>query len=313
MSKKTKLWLVLPVFALALFLVFNQLQNHRNKKDRIFCLNKNFRVDRILISQNGNSCELNYRQGKWMTDSVNPTDPNKIKLAFSALTNLKMNYPASKNFQDLLRDSINRKGVQITLSNNSKKIYTLNFLSTNNQNMVLSKRNHVYFAVVPEYPYLNLNEIINADPKYWSANIIMRWEQKQISEIAVKHAFTPLHDFRILQSDNRVKLYNQQNNPVAQFDSLTVHDYLQFFTGIKYRNWNKDSYSFNKQSHLYTLEILPKGKPLFNIRINSLTQTGSNTPEMNFCAGIINQNDTVILSYNDIDPYLVKLEYFLKK
>lgn len=313
--KTSRIYSLLVILALlALVLIFSK-DDHLflGRKKNEFSFNNYRLATEIHISNSENSTALSFSNNTWVTNNSYEVDKEKIDVLFGSLKNLKMQAPVSKKLENELNAKLDTEGTRFTLKSNSKTIYHITFIEHQGRTIGRIANNSPCYLSINAYKHLELWQLIEANPNYWRNNLLLNYSAKQIGAVTIRFTLQPEIGFTLVNSPDGLVLFNQKKEIIKDFSAENASDYLHFFSGITYEPANNKYYLKSDELKLFELSILTTDQKEVEISGYKLYSAENHNENHIIFAGVINKQDTVFLRYNNFDPIVLSLDFFLKK
>jgi hypothetical protein len=289
-----------------------------NKTDKQFAITNTKEINRINIIDSSNNITLIKDINYW---SLNKKEIRQdlINMLIGVSEGLDAISPVSHNQHDSIMVWLD-KGTKLTFYNNKQIINSFKICKHNNSIYgILENSQNPYRLSLRGFPDIDLTKIYSANAEHWMMNLLLDLEPAAIKSIFLEYLLEPEQGFQIEKlSDNQFYLSKKGRFiPIQNTDPEIITEYLSFFNDIRYYNVS-DSTGVKK-------EIIDTQKPFFHLRLCNINNTineiwGYNKPNLEsddsdpyefYATGTV--KGIMLLKYNDFDPILVNIEYFLKK
>jgi hypothetical protein len=312
----TILFVLLAV--LALYFTFYRNGTTLNKSEKLFALNNPKETDRINISNSHENITLVRVNNHWSIDN-REIRQDLINTLLGVSEGLDAISPVSHDQYDSILKKLDN-GIIIKFYHKNRIIKALKICKSNNSIYgILDNSKNPYRLSLRGFPDIDLTKIYSASKEHWMINILFDFDPSNIKSIHLEYSIKPERGFQI-EKMNDGQLYLSKNghfSPLQNTDPEILTEYLGFYNDIKY-------YQLDDSTKI-KIELDEKQKPLFHLKLNGVNDTiteiwGYNKPKTEsdstdpyeFYAKC-REKGIILLKYNDFDPILVDLDYFLKK
>jgi hypothetical protein len=303
---------------LALYLTIYRKGTSLNKTEKIFALSNSKEINCIKIVNNEDGITLLKGSGKWSIDNKEVRD-DLINTLLGVSEGLDAISPVSGKDCDSVLYWLD-KGTKIAFYDNNRIINSFRICKQNNTIYgVLEGSHNPYKLSLRGFPDIDLIKIYSAKAEHWKMNVLINFDPSAIKSIILEYSLKPENSFQLEKKDDGQFYLSKSGrfSALQNTDPEILAEYLSFFSDIKYYPVN-DSAGTKK-------EITGTQKPFFHLRILTVNDTiteiwGYNKPNLEnddsdayeFYA-ISQEKGIIVLKYNDFDPILVNIDYFLKK
>jgi hypothetical protein len=313
---KNKL-LYLLVFIIAaliclLFLIGNNKSTF-SKKDTIYALKKEASFDKICIESDAHKFFIEKVDGKWLIDSKDEANTSKIAKMVNALENVQMLFPLPAEAANKIHDSILKNGTTISLYKKNKVGYQLSFFDFNYRTAALTPKDEPVLINIRTYSDLPLGIIISNNRSAWKKNLLFNFSKNTINHVKLNYTAKPEDGFLLQNLDSTVQVFSVSGKKDKTIDVQNTNDYLDFFKEVCYETRDKNKYTEDFSTVVFSLEIENKTGDKTWVQGYNLYQPNTVIKDINTFAAIVNNRDAIHLNYSTLDPILVTHSYFLKK
>jgi hypothetical protein len=304
--------LVILLAVIAIYFTINRKGKTPTNPGKLFALKSGKEIDRINISNSEGNVTLIKENDFWTVENkeVRHDLINSLLDAVSLVS-------------DSQRDSVLQwleNGTKLTFYSSKSVVNSFYICKQNNSIYgVLYNSQNPYRLSLRGFPDIDLTKIYSANPEHWTLNLLLDCDPATIKSIVLEYPLKPEMGFQLEKLPDG-QFYLSKN---GQFKALTNTDpeilveYLSFFNDIKY--FHVSDIPQIEQ------EIINKQKPFFHFKLASINDTiteiwGYNKPNeenddsdaYEFYA-TSKEKGIILLKYNDFDPIMVDIDYFLKK
>jgi hypothetical protein len=312
----TLLFLLLAV--LALYYSIYRNGTSLNKPEKRFALTNSKEINSINIINNEGNITLIKETSYWSLDKKEVRQ-DLINTLLGVSEGLDAISPVSHNQCDSVLALLD-KGTKLTFYYNNRIINSFKICKQNNTIYgVLENSRNPYKLSLRGFPDIDLTKIYSANAEHWMMNLLLDFDPSVIKSILLEYPLKPEKGFQIEKmSDGQFYLGKTGRfAPLQNTDPEILTEYLSFFNDIRYYHVC-DSTGIEK-------ELTDTQKPFFHLRLCNINDTiteiwGYNKPNLEsdnsdpyeFYA-TCKERGIMLLKYNDFDPILVNIDYFLKK
>jgi hypothetical protein len=308
---------ILPLTVILLVLlafVYRQRNSTLDRNESVLPYSENEKVDRIEITDSGNNTLLlNKKDDIWYVEDKNTANPAKVKDLFNILKNIQIQSAVLKNNEDLFSDHLSKTGKTVQLFSNNKLNYEIKFTDKEDRNYAATKSGKLFYISIRGLDATLINKYTNTNPNEWYDKVIINLQPNEISSILLERTDKLQDGFKIENKGNQVFLYNTKEELIENISEESIHDYLNFFSGIQYSLIDTSRQIPNPNNLLFSLQINTNIAKIIHIDGFEMIEKSTLESDKTKFVGIINNSLMVKLNYSDFDPILVERDYFLKK
>jgi hypothetical protein len=227
--------------------------------------------------------------------------------------------PASQIQRDRILIKL-KKGTSIIFYSGQRKVSSLIMCKLDNEIYAIHNKSKTpYRIAVKGYPEIDLTKLFNPERYLWTASILFNFNPDEVQSVQLFYADNPEKNFKIEKQPSGKYLieYGRKEFQLEVKDTSLVHEYLNFFPGIKYYPVNEDKSLLQQNLMMkipfFRLILLGKNGPLCDLQAYNKTESGSMKDDSFEFYAISKNTGLIVLKYNDFDPILAAEEYFLKK
>ncbi len=309
MQKRLMIILLIVVSLLALAIGTYSVLIKQKQSAVEFNFPKGESADKVVIESGQIHCTLKLVGGKWIANDIIAVKSGLPEFALHKLTLLKMDYPASKFLIEELQTQLNENGSTLSIYRKGEHVYTLLFTEYQGKNIVRNKKGDLYYVSIAGNQQMSLEKLFPANAQAWASQTTLKLNTSELEELNISYPRASGHSFKIIRKNNNTVLEGVDEH---QMNITNMNDYLLFYTGITYNDYAKEAYEMAPEP-LFVLNLKKKEKENEIYKGYQLFHASNKQIEKYKCALILDSQDTVLVSYDELDPLLAQKEYFLKK
>jgi len=289
-----------------------------NKSEKRFALTNTNEINRIDILDKYNNITLIKETNHW---SLNNKEVRRdlVNTLIGVSEGLDAISPIPHNQRDSVMAWLD-KGTKLMFYRNNQIINSFTICKRNKKIYgLLENSQNPYRLSLRGFPDIDLTNIYSANAEHWMMNLLFDYEPSSFKSVLLEYTLKPEKSFQIEKmADNKFYLSKTGRFvPIQNTDPEIIAEYLSFFDDIRYYNVS-DSSAIKKEN-------INTQKPFFHLRLSNINNTitdvwGYNKPKIEsddsdpyeFYA-TCKEKGIMLLKFNDFDPILVNLDYFLKK
>ncbi len=318
MKKIILIFIIIPSLGIVAYFSLTGKNSTLRKKDTRFALPATENITKIRIASSEYESVMDNTPDGWYINNQ-PANKQRINdmLMISGLIDAAA--PVSESQADSVRCAL-QTGTEVFFLAGSRCIHAFTLCKWNNRIYGQRERSKKAFRLsVKGYPEIDLIKVFQASPSAWQSNVIMDFPPDDILQVTLTYPAKTKSSFtlKVLDRTHIMLTDADSNNYTGLLNMETAKEYLNFFSAIHYSALPDASTETVKKIHteniLFTLEVKLKSGATFIITGYPKYDPVNAEPDpWQFIATAGNDN-YIVLKYNDFDPILVPLDYFLKK
>ncbi|MBN2480599.1 MAG: hypothetical protein JXB19_02570 [Bacteroidales bacterium] len=311
------------VAAVALLILINQREGILVKRYSGFSPGNTSSIDKIVISQAGDTVILERRDNQWTMNGIQTVRDDRLDFILSCLKRIEIVSPVAKSVKDNVIEQLTADGrfVRIFVGGKVKTRFYVYYDADGiaGTYMMPEQSKDPFMVRLKGYSGSNIEGFFSMNPSSWQENILFELRPGEIREVLLEYPASPQHSFRIRQDDKDGIVLSDLSTtvPKEHTDLQEIQDYLFFFNNIHFE-YSDGSVPDAMVSGLpfANLKVVLKTNREIDLKAYYLPVSGNAAEEydMNRFIGLINgDRDTVMLDYADMDPVFRQIEDFQKK
>jgi hypothetical protein len=324
-NKYYTLALALLIVIAAWFYFSNQKETFHND-EASFAMRDTSEISSFQILNNKSSLTISKQNNLWQFDRGYIANPALLGICFKVFLQVEIKSPVSKNEKSQIIENLRKYGTEIIISSDKKVLRDFYLWADTSSKSIfmIQKISEIPFLVcLPSYNG-NFSAVFRPDKDFWRDRTILRYLPGQISKIKVEQPDNIAQSFELIISSNqKPEIKNLKNIKIQNINSDAVEAYLYCFKNVKifkflkkndlqYQDLNNAQPDFivsvteiNGKTH--TLKTFKR--KFQNIQVNKPVQNF----DMNYCFVTLDNKETALARYIDIDPLTRDIEFFTKK
>jgi hypothetical protein len=272
MNKKTIILLtILIAIPLAYYFLKKDLNTNSTVNDDHFAISNLDDIDKIFISENKTkdfALLTKDPNNVWRINNRWVVNESRMRILLETFRDVRVKYEVPEEAKSTIMAQIAGTGVK-TMIYNGNKLMKSYFVGTPTSDMlgtyiVESGSNNPIVVHIP-----GMNGFISSryftDSIEWRNKNIFNIPSRSISEIQVKWPNNPKNNYRIVNTDNDVKLMDNIGNEVTDINGLKLKSYLNLF--MVHEKNNLACEGFHKNFSQSKVDSIANGKPFFEISV----------------------------------------------
>ncbi len=309
--------IVLTLGMLAYYSVSSKNSTLR-KKDNRFSVNMPERITSIQINSSVNETILEKSGEEWKIKDE-PANQQRVKDMLMITGLIDAVSPVSESQYDSIKHLI-KSGIRVSFYEGKTRLNSFRICKWNNMVFAQRDRSRTSFRIaVKGYQTIDLTRVFSPLPADWSSNILMDYQPDEMQQVTISYPMKKEQDFRLnVIGNKRFQLFDKNSFDLTKIISQeAAEEYLYFFSSIRYSPMPDSLKEKNKklpiELQIFELEIKTIDGESFSIKgFRKTDPVNSKSDPYQFIA-LTSENDFILLNYNDFDPILVPIDYFLKK
>lgn len=317
---------IIALLVITIVLVFKSNNSNFKNRAKEIAIQNTGRIDEIIIRSDTTSVFLRKVKGdNWKLNNTFNAKKEAVKLILGMLERFEIKGPVSRKYQAIVARKLENSGkhVEIYSGNRLIRSFFIDYDSTELQSTIYlgSGAKKPFIIKLKGYSLSDISLLFSPEIRFWRDNTLFGYQATDISAIQVEYPDKKNQSFKIVMKSGKLpELTNPfSENKIENPDYKSLHDYLYFFTNIKYQRPDSNiSSSLTNKMLFATILIAGKSNDslqvrLYKIPVNRNLKNGRDD-NMNWCYGRIgNETEAVLIKYGDIDPVLREMHDFLKK
>jgi hypothetical protein len=320
------------IFALALLIViaaFFYFSDHREtfrQGEVSFALPNKNDISSFQIKNKSLLLTISKTIDGWQFDSGCYANPLLLDICFKVFSQVEIKSPVSEKEKLQIISKLRKYGTEIILFRD-KKILRDYYLWADTASktifMVQKKSGSPFLVSLPSYNG-NFGAIFRTEKYFWRDRTILRYVPGQISKVKVEQPANPLRTFELqLSSIVKAEIFNPEKGKIQNINFEAVEAYLYCFRNVRVVKFLKKTDSQYQDltgiQPNFIITVTNKNRKAKTLKIfkrrleNHLGEKRSEKYDLNFCTVTIDNKDTALIRYIDIDPLTRDLDFFLKK
>ncbi len=327
---KKKYWLYalfVGLLVVAVFTVFDRKTGTFKGNESQFAVRDTVNISFIEIKSQKNAVILERIQGGWKINRIYSADNKKITGLLMVISRLQVSAPVPAAIRDEIRSSLRDQGKRVIVITDRKSPHRIlmyqDTVYTQATYMILGESDQPFRIEIPGYMGRNLAGLFVDEEVYWIDNSIFRLREDEIISVTRYNSLQPGKSFHLVNKGNSgYKLFNYNDSAeIRDFDPGQAGQYLSYFASVSFERFLSDKEKMDQPALRYDRpENIIIIKDLSNNVIKAETfpwyspgQKEQSGPDLNRLIVVINDTDTVMARYIELDPVIKDIGYFFEK
>lgn len=335
--KNNKLALILLVIliAIAAYFFISKSNSTLSGELKDFAIEDTASIDKIFIADaKGEKVTLTRGEHYWMVDGDRKARPESMEVLMTTFYRVAVKSPVAKAaHNNIVRDmATNTTKVEIYQGGGKpSKVYYVGGTTQDNLGTYMLLENDGVKSSVPFIMHIPgfsgyLTTRFYANPLQWRDAAIFRYNPEEIKSLEVTYFEKPEESFKIQNSMNQYALYDGANQPVQNFDTNRVVQYLGLYDNVYYemvvldelKQEQKDSIiKLNPFFKMELQDVFGKSNKIVAYHMrnykNVLDDNGEPFPyDLDRMYGYLNNEVLVYIQFHTFDKVTLPKQVFLK-
>ena len=275
-------------------------------------------ADQIII--------LERLEGKWVINRHFPASSRRIKGLLSLIPRLKINSVVPVSIRDEIMERLRHDGRRLMILTGKKNPYVAfiyhDSLHTNATYMMAENSDNAYRMEVPGFRNRDIARLFVDEINYWREQTIFHLRPDEILSVSLYEPKKPENSFHLI--NNGPGDYQLFTNPdsieIPDPDKEAIEQYLGYFSSVSFEQFvSSGDDDFSNSLRDEEADKIIKVRDSRNIETEVKTfmrytynRRGVPDPDPDRLYAVMNNTDTTLLKYVEIDPVLKETGYFLK-
>jgi hypothetical protein len=327
MKKKYGLYILFVVLlAITAVILFDKRSGTDKRDENQFAVKDTGLINLVEIRSPDNTVILERMQGRWIINGHYSAGNKSITGLLKLISRLQVSAPVPGSIRSEITDKLTKDGKRIKIVTERKNPHVIlmyhDTVHTNTTYMMMENSDQPFRVEIPGYPERNLARYFVDKVSYWRDNSIFRLREDEISSVSLYNTHDPEKSFHLLNTDNGYKLYTYTDSTeVPDIIDGKARQYLSYFSSVSFERFLSDNErrtqaGLNKDDPANIIAVTDSGNNVIQVKTflwYVTRQDASPGVDLNRLIAIINNTDTVVVKYIELDPVIKDIGYFLEK
>lgn len=242
-NNKIAIILLVILIAIAAYFFVSKSNSTLSRELKDFAIEDTASIDKIFITDpTGDKVTLIRSEKFWLVEGKHKARPESMEVIMNTFYQIAVKSPVSKAAQNNVIKELATSAIKVEIyqgKSNPSKIYYIGGATQNKQGTYMLLENDGVKSSVPFimhipgfYGYLTTRFYANANQ--WRDAAVFTYEPKEIKSLQITYFEQPENSFTIKQTLGQFLLFDEHSNPVLNFDSSKVYQYLGMYEKIYY-------------------------------------------------------------------------------
>lgn len=233
-NKRLLIILLVLVAATAAYYFSSGTQDHMDVDRDIFSFQHPENIDQVVFELPNDTINLQY-SGQWQVNAQFKADPQRVKVLFAILKQVRVRRPISKQRKDSVLQAIQEKGTKVSFFSKGTEVHSLQVLGNERNGITYFKQpdtNEIYLVEIPGYRSY-LGGIFTVDTNGWRDPLVFNLNWGNLQSVHFIYPQKANDSFDVLFKDGFYQVKQLQHTDTTRlFDLLDnvsrlyVNDYL---------------------------------------------------------------------------------------
>ncbi len=306
--------------ALSLYFLLGRRSGSMAPGERDFAVADTGAIQYVLISHEGKEANLSRSGGGWRVNGA-PARKEAVRGLQVLVSRLEVLAPVSKNREEGIARAITERSTRIRIGmyDGREKAYRVRYDSLSSSTCMRMEGGRTIFRVrVRGYRRDNLEDLFQADPRYWRDNVIFHILPGDVRSVILRNEAMPDRSFQLARNQNGDFEVASGTVPETWMpaDGESVAQYLGYFYDVRFERFldpSKDTlYHKGDPDYVLSIECIDGERSGIGLYpVYHTGQGGEGQADLNrLYARIVGGDEWVLLRYIQIDPLLQDSRYF---
>lgn len=265
--------------------------------------------------------------GKWMINRRFTASTTRINGLLMIISRLSLYAVPPDSIRDQIMKRLKDNGQRLMVLTNRRNPHVIymyhDTVYTDATYMMKEKSGLAYRMKIPGFRNTNLASLFVPEINYWRDHILFRLRQDEIKSVSYSDRNEPENSFYLI--NNAPGDYQLFTNPdsieVPGFDKESIERYLGYFTSVTFERFFsfKDDVTslfpgYPEADQVLTVHDSRDSKTeIQTFRKYIVNSLGIRETDYNQLFAVINNTDTVIIKYVELDPVIKEIGYFIHR
>lgn len=290
-----------------------------------FAIKDTARIRLIEIRSPDHIIILEKLDGKWMINRRFTASTSRIKGLLMIISRLNIHALPPDSIHDKIIKKLNDEGKRLMILTNRRNPHIIymyhDTVYTDATYMMKEHSGQVYRMEIPGFRNNNLASLFVNEINYWRDHTLFRLRPDEIISVSYSDRNKPENSFYLI--NNPPGVYQLFTNPdsieVPDPDNESIEQYLGYFTSVRFESFFSfnDHISYHSPRYQEADQVLSvhdsrdDNAEIKTYRKFTVNDRGVMEPDYNQLFAVINNTDTVIIKYVELDPVMKEIGYFL--
>lgn len=261
-EKRNKKLVVLLLTLIAIVVVLYVVKDETDKIDidrEVFAYDDPSQIDRVRIDLEEEVVELNFDGTRWLVNNEFKADPQRVKVLFAVLKQVRARRAAARQQQDSLQSMMSTNGQSVLFFSNGQKLHEFEVMGNADKGLTFMSQpqEDIYIAEIPGYRSY-LAGIFEVDKQGWRDPLVFDINWRNIQSVRMIYPNQSENSFDVSFNDGEYKISQLQKtdttklfNLLDEVSRLYVNDYL--------KESEVEGYALQKDTTIATIALIDVG------------------------------------------------------
>jgi hypothetical protein len=260
---------------------------------------------------------------QWMINGEYSAGKKHIDGILKIISRLQVSAPVPGSIRSEIISRLEKEGRRVRIVAARKNPHVIlmyhDTIHTRTTYMMMEHSGQPFRVIIPGYPETDLERYFSDEISYWRDNSIFRLKENQIRFVSVCNNHDPGKSFHLINDFKAgYKLFTYSDSTeITGIINEPVMQYLGYFSSVYFERFltrdEKNDLIHVDPEYIITVEDTDNR----TIRVVTFPwyvakQDGHPLPDLNRLIAIINDSDTVMVKYVELDPVIKEIGYFLE-
>jgi hypothetical protein len=328
MKTKYGLYLLFVLLlAVSIIVVHNKRSGRFKGDENQFAVKDTGRISLIEIRSPENTVTLERMQGNWMINGLYYAGDKKIAGLLTIISRLQVSAPVPGSIRYEIITKLENDGKRLMVVTDRENPHVIlmyhDTIHTDVTYMMLENSDQPLRIGIPGFPERNLARLFVDEVNYWRDNSIFKLREEEIFSVRMYDGLQPEKSFLLVNDkDSGYNLYTYSDSmEIPGIVTEQIRQYLSYFSSVSFERYLSDDEKMTQddlnknepeniiiltdsQNHVIKVETFP-----WYVH----RQDGPPQPDLDRLVAIINETDTVLVKYVELDPVIKEIDYFLEQ
>ncbi len=319
------LFILIILLLISVYIIFLGRPGLFRSSENDFAIKDTARIRLVEIRSSDQIIILEKLDGQWMINRRFPASTSRIKGLLTLISRLSINALAPGSISNEIKSELENEGKRLMILTNRRNPHVIfmyhDTVYTNATYMMKEHSSYIYRVEVPGFRNRDLAGLFVDKINYWRDHSLFHLKPEEIRSVSVFDRQKPENSFYLIHSGpgEYQLLTNPDSLDVPDPDIESIERYLGYFASVSFERFlsSRDhdstfSLSYMEPDQILTVrdsrDHITQVKTYRRLVVNS---RGGMEPDFNRLFAVINNADTTLIKYIDLDPVMKEIGYFL--
>lgn len=293
--------------------------------DNDFAIKDTARIRLIEIRSPDQIIILEKLDRQWMINRRFPASTSRIKGLLILISRLSVNALAPGSISNQIMNKLEDEGKRLMILTNRRHTHVIfmyhDTVYTDATYMMKEHSGYAYRMDVPGFRNRNLAGLFVDEINYWRDHSLFRLKPEEIMSVSFYDRNKPENSFYLINNGpgEYLLLTNPDSLKVPDPDNESIERYLGYFTSVTFERFissnDPDSTVLPRYEEADQILTVRDSRDN-NIEVKTFRKLivdsrGAMEPDFNRLFAVINNTDTVLIKYVELDPVMKEIGYFI--